>query len=156
MVPFPLDLVFIYAIYYDSGFMSFFVISATYCLFFFLEISLMQSNSVVISFDCMRFFLFIFCEMWHGDSAYADCVDISLERVREYREKKTDRTSPYGIRSFSIWSTLCGSPLLCRVVCALWKIIIIRNNFLCSFVHSFATTPGWLFELFLISIICFL
>lgn len=83
------------------------------------------------------------------------CWYIPWESERVQREK-TDRTSPYGIRSFSIWSTLCGSPVLCRVVCALWKIIIIRNNFLCSFDHSFATTPGWLFELFLISIICFL
>lgn len=146
MVPFPLDLVFIYAIYYDSGFMSFFVISATYCLFFVLEISLMQSNSVVISFDCMRFFLFIFCEMWLWKSAYMRIV--LIYPLRECREKKTDRTSPYGIRSFSIWSTLCGSPVLCRVVCALWKIIIIRNNFLCSFVYSFATTPGWCWSCF--------
>lgn len=114
--------------------------------FFVLEISLMQSNSVVISFDCMRFFLFIFCEMWLWKSAYMRIV--LIYPLRECREKKTDRTSPYGIRSFSIWSTLCGSPVLCRVVCALWKIIIIRNNFLCSFVYSFATTPGWCWSCF--------
>lgn len=144
MVPFPLDLVFIYAIYYDSGFMSFFVISATYCLFFVLEISLMQSNSVVISFDCMRFFLFIFCEMWLWKSAYMRIVLIYPLREWESTErKKTDRTSPYGIRSFSIWSTLCGSPVLCRVVCALWKIIIIRNKFFeCVFVRTIERMVG--------------
>lgn len=93
MVPFPLDSVFIYAIYYDSRFMSFFVISATYISFQFfflvLKISLMQSNSVVISFYCCRFFFlfFIHDEMWFESwcvrIVYVSFDIMSLERDRE-------------------------------------------------------------------------
>lgn len=124
MVPFPLDLVFIYAIYYDSGFMSFFVISASYCLFFVLEISLMQSNSVVISFDCIRFFLFIFCEMWLKESAYADYVDISLERVREYREKKRIEHHRMAFGRL-VFDRLCVGRLYCVVSCVHYEKLLL-------------------------------
>lgn len=120
MVPFPLDSVFIYAIYYDSRFMSFFVISATYIsfqfFFFVLKISLMQSNSVVISFYCCRFFFMMKCGSKVDVCGLCVCVlfDImSLERDREQRVKKIEHhRMAYACLAFD---RLCVGRLLCRV-----------------------------------------